>query len=57
MHVIYRASMASYQAVCYEYAVEMTYPLPESVSSSLMNIMSQVNDTHCFMHDKVYVLL
>ena len=30
------------QAVCYEFAVEMTYPLPEGVSAGLINFMSQV---------------
>ena len=37
-----RASLASYQAVSYEYAVEMTYPLPEATSAGLINVMSQV---------------
>ena len=44
MHVhMYRASIASFQAVGYEYAVEMTYPdLPEGTSGGLVNFTSQV---------------
>ena len=34
--------MASFQAVAYEYAVEMTYPLPEGTSAGLINVGSQV---------------
>ena len=39
-----RLSMASFQAVVYEYAVEMTYPLPEGTSAGLINVTSQVID-------------
>ena len=40
---LYRASIASFQAVGYEYAVEMTYPdLPEGTSGGLVNFTSQV---------------
>ena len=40
---MYRASIASFQAVGYEYAVEMTYPdLPEGTSGGLVNFTSQV---------------
>ncbi len=35
--------MASFQAVAYEYAIEMTYPLPEGTSSGLINSGSQVH--------------
>ena len=39
----YRATIASFQAVGYEYAVEMTYPdLPEGTSGGLVNFTSQV---------------
>ena len=31
-------------AVAYEYAVEMTYPLPEGTSAGLMNATSQVDN-------------
>lgn len=30
-------------AVAFEYAVEMTYPLPESISAGLLNITVQVS--------------
>ena len=36
------ASLSSTQAICYEFAVEMTYPLPEGVSAGLINFVSQV---------------
>lgn len=40
---VHRASIASFQAVGYEYAVEMTYPdLPEGTSGGLVNFTSQV---------------
>lgn len=35
-------SISSVQAVCYEFAVEMTYPLSEGVSAGLINFTSQV---------------
>lgn len=39
----HRASIASFQAVGYEYAVEMTYPdLHEGTSGGLVNFTSQV---------------
>ena len=38
-----RVSMASFQAVAYEYAIEMTYPLAEGTSSGLVNLGSQVS--------------
>ena len=34
--------MASFSAVAYEYAIEMTYPLPEGTSAGLINVGSQV---------------
>ena len=37
-----RISMSGFQAVSYEYAVEMTYPLPEATSATLLNLVSQV---------------
>lgn len=40
---MHSASIASFQAVGYEYAVEMTYPdLPEGTSGGLVNFTSQV---------------
>ena len=35
--------MASFLAVAYEYAIEMTYPLPEGTSAGLINAGSQVS--------------
>ena len=35
--------MASFSAVAYEYAIEMTYPLPEGTSAGLINVGSQVH--------------
>ena len=40
----YRATTTSFMAVAYEYAVEMTYPLPEGTSAGLMNATSQVDN-------------
>lgn len=34
--------MSGFQAISYEYAVEMTYPLPEATSATLLNLVSQV---------------
>ena len=31
-----------FQGVGYEYGVEMTYPVPESISAGIMNAFSQV---------------
>ena len=39
---MHRASFCAFQAVGYEYAVEMTYPLPEGISAGLLNALSQV---------------
>ena len=45
---MHRASIASFQAVGYEYAVEMTYPdLPEGTSGGLVNFTSQVIFNMC----------
>ena len=35
----------AFQAVAYEYAVEMTYPLPEGTSANIVNVVSQVSWT------------
>ncbi len=40
--IISRAGLSSYQGIAYEYAVEMTYPLPEATSAGLINVVSQV---------------
>ena len=37
-----RASVIGFQALVYEYAAEMTYPLPEGTSGGLVNWVSQV---------------
>ena len=39
------SSVATFQAVAYEYAVEMTYPLPEGTSATIINVVSQVSWT------------
>ncbi|XP_064393751.1 heme transporter FLVCR1-like [Halichondria panicea] len=40
--VLLGLSMASFLAVAYEYAIEMTYPLPEGTSAGLINAGSQL---------------
>ena len=40
--VPFSASVIAFQAVSYEYAVEMTYPLPEGTSGNIVNVVSQV---------------
>ena len=37
-----RSCIAAYQGVSYEYAVEMTYPLPEGTSAGLINFSGMV---------------
>ena len=37
-----RGCIAAYQGVSYEYAVEMTYPLPEGTSAGLINFSGMV---------------
>ena len=37
-----RSAVVSFQAVAYEYAVEMTYPVPEIMSAGLLNGLAQV---------------
>ena len=54
-NTIGRASIASFQAVGYEYAVEMTYPdLPEGTSGGLVNFTSQVHNNNIIimLYDK-----
>ena len=34
--------LPTFQAIGYEYTVEMTYPLPEGMSASVLNAFSQV---------------
>ena len=36
------ATLTPFQGVAYEYAIEMTYPLPEGTSAGIMNMASQV---------------
>ena len=38
----FQCLVKSFQAISYEYAVEMTYPLPEATSATLLNLVSQV---------------
>ena len=40
--VPFSSSIVAFQAVAYEYAVEMTYPLPEGTSANIVNVVSQV---------------
>ena len=45
---IFRASVTAFQAIAYEFAAEMTYPVPEGTSGGLINWVSQVST--CRMH-------
>ena len=36
------AGSNSFLGLCYEYGVELTYPIPEEVSAGLLNGVSQV---------------
>ena len=38
-----RAFVSAFLAVAYEFGVEMTFPVPEGVSVSLLNAFSQVH--------------
>ena len=38
--------MTAYLAVAYEYAVEMTYPLPEGTAAGLLNLSAMVGRNH-----------
>ena len=38
----YRLLLPTFEAIGYEYTVEMTYPLPEAMSASVLNGFSQV---------------
>jgi len=42
LYTLYRAATTGFAAIAYEYAVEMTYPLPEGTSAGLVNVSSQV---------------
>ena len=37
-----RASISAFQSIAFEYAAEMTYPVPEGISGGLMNWLTQV---------------
>ena len=39
----YRAFVVAFQAIAYEFGVEMTFPVPEGVSVSVLNAFSQVH--------------
>lgn len=39
---MYSGIINTFQGVAYEYGVEMTYPVPESISASILNVSSQV---------------
>ena len=43
---IFSVSNTAYLAVVYEYASEMTYPLPEVTSGGLVNLGSRVSSLH-----------
>ena len=36
-------AMVGFEGIAYEYAVEMTYPLPEVISTGYLNCLSQVS--------------
>ena len=38
--------MTAYIAIAYEYAVEMTYPLPEGTKAGLLNLSAMVGRDH-----------
>ena len=38
--------MTAYIAIAYEYAVEMTYPLPEGTGAGLLNLSAMVGRDH-----------
>ena len=38
-----RLTVPIFQAISYEYTVEMTYPIPEATSASVLNAFSQVS--------------
>lgn len=40
-----RASFSSFQVVALEYAVEMTYPLPEGTSAGLLSFVAMTTST------------
>ena len=43
VYVGYRLTVPIFQAISYEYTVEMTYPVPEATSASVLNAFSQVS--------------
>jgi FLVCR family feline leukemia virus subgroup C receptor-related protein len=42
MHNAYRFFMTGYLGIGYEFAAELTYPIPEGTSSGLLNASSEV---------------
>ena len=42
--------MTAYLAVAYEYAVEMTYPLPEGTAAGLLNLSATVSRNQLYHH-------
>ena len=54
-----RGGMTAYQAVAYEYAIEMTYPLPEGTAAGLLNFVAMVSSTACLylMKDRIMALV
>ena len=47
LYITCSVSVSAYLGIAYEYAVEMTYPLPKPVSASLVNVVSQVSAYVC----------
>ena len=39
-----RGSTTAYQAIAYEYAIEMTHPLPEGTAAGLLNFVGMVSN-------------
>ena len=44
--LFHSSSVTGFQAIAYEYAAEMTYPLQEGISGGLVNWVSQVHAYH-----------
>jgi len=41
--LVNRGSTTAYQAITYEYAIEMTHPLPEGTAAGLLNFVGMVS--------------
>lgn len=50
LSLLFSASFSSFIAVALEYAVEMTYPLPEGTSAGLLSVVSMVSVLRWLIH-------